>query len=164
MWSSFYDIHIFCEGIVSGLADVCVFIFSPYLSCKLRITVATAALILSAWYSKVIPVVTSYTASFMYLWRKESRGARSDDSHAIPLLYKLATYEVHQFMLEMWMLSVFLEQISLGPLYANRNMFSEEKRHEIFLCGQSTKQAHLGTVMFISFMRIVAPPHILRLC
>jgi hypothetical protein len=37
-------------------------------------------------------------------------------------------------------------------------MFSKEKRPEYFLCGQSTTQAHLGTVMFIYFMRIVAPP------
>jgi hypothetical protein len=42
---------------VSGLPDVCVFIFSPYLSCELRITitVATAALILSACSGKVAP-------------------------------------------------------------------------------------------------------------
>jgi hypothetical protein len=37
-------------------------------------------------------------------------------------------------------------------------MFSKEKRPEKFLCGQSTKQAHLGTVMFIYFMWIVALP------
>jgi hypothetical protein len=41
---------------------------------------------------------------------EKSRGARSDDSHANPLLWKLATYEVHHFLLEMWGLSVLLEQ------------------------------------------------------
>jgi hypothetical protein len=37
-------------------------------------------------------------------------------------------------------------------------MFSKEKILVYSLCGQSTKQAHLVTVLFIYFMRIVAPP------
>jgi hypothetical protein len=66
---------MFNEGTVSGLADI---VSVHMLLSKLRVTVATASLILPASSGKVVAIGAAYTVSLIYP-PKESTGVRTGE-------------------------------------------------------------------------------------